>query len=147
MGGYLLHEGDTLQFTFSGDTFSILGVEDGDGTIAVYIDGVEIEELTGDGNRLYSGPHSGSWKDVSLVVTQAADQGLHIDAIEVFGSGEPLPIPTSDDTGGDTGGDTGDDDDDDDDEESCEGCSSQQSGSGLPLLLIIALGAVTRRRT
>ena len=150
MGGYLLQEGDTLDFSFSGDTFSILGVGEGDGMIAVYIDGVEVEELTGDGTKLYSGPHSGpnggvnsgGWKDITLVVTQTSGEGLHIDAIEVFGDGDPLPIPTSGDTGDDTGDDTGGDNKD-----TCGGCSSQTSDSGLPLLLLIALGLVNRRRT
>jgi hypothetical protein len=145
MGGYLLHEGDTLSFTFSGDTFSVLGVEDGDGSLAVYIDGTGVDVMTGYGGKLHSGPYNSGWKDVTLVVTSASTQGLHIDAIEVFGDGVPLPIPDIGDTG-DTS-DTGDTGDTGDNNKDCGGCSSQQNQStGLHLLLILALGAITRRR-
>jgi len=146
MGGYLLQEDDTLSFSFSGDTFSILGVEDGDGTIAVYINGTGTEILTGNGSTLYSGPHGEGWKDVTLIITEASGDGLHIDAIEVFGDGVPLPVPYTGDTGdsGDTGdtGDTGGETKD-----SCGGCSTHSKGSGLPLILVMAIGAIIRRRT
>jgi len=145
-GGYLLYPGDVARFTFSGQGFRVLGLEEGE--LEVRINGSATTTLSA-GDLEVDGLGEG-WKDVELLAT-SGDEGVRIDAVEAWGEGEVLPIDgaldtaDSGDTGPDDSGEVGDSGDTGGPTE--PGCCHQDGEAALVVAFPLLLALRRRRRS
>jgi hypothetical protein len=101
-GGYAMQAGDYLSMSIEGNAFSLLGPSAGDGQAVVYVNGEAVATLTANGDPLtVTGLIEDGWKDIRVEVLLAGANGFRVDAAEVWGAGEVMPIPeVVPDTGG-----------------------------------------------
>jgi len=89
-GGLELYHGDTLDFSFDGDAFSVVGWIRSGGELAVTVDGEWVETWAADDPLALSGLAPG-WHDVQLYVAAEGEAGpLQVDRVETSGPGEPI---------------------------------------------------------
>lgn len=92
-GGHVLTDGDTLEFTFEGAAFRVLGPTDAEGSISVEIDGTFWGTVVADALPMRVSGLDLGWHDAVLTADAAPGELLHFDAIEVFGPGRPMAVP------------------------------------------------------
>lgn len=160
-GGWALQTLDVARFSFEGHGFHVLGARAGDGVVNVVVDGVALPDWTPDGSPLRVDGLPAGWHDVELRAGIVSSDALHIDVVEVYGDGMPLPIPgavepDTADTGVDSAGDTAADSDppvdsgdpppaDTGDGQRC-GCAAGAGGGAFSAGLAVLAVALRRRR-
>ncbi len=132
-GGYALEAGDILRFTFEGDEFALVGAGEGDGTLALTLNGQDEGELVADGRKLRVQDLDSGWKDIELEVLEAGPDGFRIDLVEAWGDGSRMPVGTPDTGPEDTG-------------IPCSGTCGCRGGEGPACALLLVLPFWWRRR-
>lgn len=92
-GGHILTNGDTLEFTFEGSAFQVLGPTEVEGSISVVVDGAFWGDVVAGAVPMRVSGLATGWHDVVLTADSAPGELLHFDAIEVFGPGRPMAVP------------------------------------------------------
>ena len=109
-GGYLMHVGDQISFTFEGHSFQVIGPKAAG--FQMTIDGVAAGTLDHDDDLMFTDLETG-WHDVVLTLKIGPDSGTRVDVVEAYGAGTTMSVEPADEPDTDTElvADTGNDSD------------------------------------